>query len=141
IGLALNVLFVVTLVQTGWAPPHTGIAAATSCSALCNAALLLRGLKRAGVYRPRGGWTRLAAQVLGAAAVMTAVLVLGVAQVGDWLALARLERAAALAAAVAGAALVYFAATWAFGLRVVHLRAGGGDNWDGTHDAGRNGPA
>src|SRR5690606_35188645 len=72
VGLALNVLFVVTLAQTGWAPPHAGIASATSVSALCNSALLLRGLRRAGVYMPRGGWARLAAQVLGAAAVMTA---------------------------------------------------------------------
>src|SRR5690606_20988631 len=36
VGLVLNGMFLVTLVQTGWAPPHTGIAAATSSSAPCN---------------------------------------------------------------------------------------------------------
>jgi putative peptidoglycan lipid II flippase len=134
LGVTLNVLLVVLFVETGWAPPHVGIAAATSVSALCNAALLLRGLRRAGTYRPLGGWMRLAAQVLGAAAVMTVALVLGVERIGDWFALERLERVAALMAAVAGAAIVYFAASWLFGMRYAQLRVASSAARDATDD-------
>ena len=47
LGMALSVAFVLVLLRTGWAPAHAGIAAATACSALVNAALLLAGLEAA----------------------------------------------------------------------------------------------
>jgi putative peptidoglycan lipid II flippase len=123
LGMLLNVVFVLALVRYPWAPAHVGIAAATSVSGLLNGMLLLRGLLRSGIYRPRAGWGRLLVQVLGASAVMTAVLLFALRHAENWLLLGSLERVAALAVFVAGAAAVYFAACYAFGLRPRELRA------------------
>jgi putative peptidoglycan lipid II flippase len=122
LSMGLNVVFVVALQRTGWAPPHAGIAAATTCSALFNSALLLRGLLRSGVYRVRPGWRALYAQVIGASVVMTLALVWGLRQVDNWLLLSRLERAMILTVCVGGAAIVYFVVCWLLGLRVRTLR-------------------
>jgi putative peptidoglycan lipid II flippase len=117
IGMALNVGLVLALLATGWAPAHAGIAAATSCSSACNAALLFGALVRSGVYRPGEGWRRLLLQVATAAAAMAAALVAGLAALGDWLDMGGFERLAALAALVGGGAVVYFAACFMLGLR------------------------
>jgi putative peptidoglycan lipid II flippase len=122
LSMILNVVFVVALVQTEWAPAHAGIAAATTCSALFNSALLLKGLLRTGIYRVRPGWRALYAQVLAASAVMTLALIWSLRQVESWLLLGRLERVAILLACVGGAAIVYFSAGWLLGLRVRDLR-------------------
>src|SRR5690606_29305471 len=74
VSLVLNVVFVLVLLATGAAPPHAGLAAATSCSALLNGALLFARLRSEGVHRSGGGWAALGARVLGAAAAMTAFL-------------------------------------------------------------------
>jgi putative peptidoglycan lipid II flippase len=123
LSMILNIVFVVVLVETGWAPPHAGIAAATTCSGLFNSALLLIGLKRAGVYRPEPGWQRLALRVVGASLIMAAALLIGLERIGDWLALGRWERVGALAACVGGGAAVYAAAAYLLGLRLGALRA------------------
>ena len=44
--MILSAAFVLVLLRTGWAPAHAGIAAATACWALVNAALLFAGLRR-----------------------------------------------------------------------------------------------
>jgi putative peptidoglycan lipid II flippase len=117
LGMALSVGLVVVLATTGWAPPHAGIAAATSCSALLNAGLLLRGLRRSGVYRAGAGWWALLLRVLVPSAVMTAALLLALAMWTDWLALGSLARAARIVLLVAGGAAVYFGACYVCGLR------------------------
>ena len=122
LSMALNVVFVLLLVQTGWAPAHAGIAAATSCAAFFNSTFLLIGLLKAGVYRARPGWSALIAQVLAGNFVMAVALVWVLNEVGDWLAMGEIERAARLAVGVAGGALVYFAACYSFGLRPSALR-------------------
>jgi putative peptidoglycan lipid II flippase len=122
IGMALSVVFVVGLAKTGWAPAHAGIAAATSCSALLNAGLLLRGLLRGGVYRAGPTWRALAARVVLSSAVMTGGLLLTLAAAGDWLTMSGLARVAALGLLVAGGAAVYFASCYLCGLRLRHFR-------------------
>jgi putative peptidoglycan lipid II flippase len=117
LSIALNIVFVLVLLETRWAPAHAGIAAATACAGLANAALLLSGLVRSGIYRPGAGWRPLLARVGAAGAVMT-VGVLWVAPPGERFALmSTVERGATVLALVAGAAVVYFAAGWALGLR------------------------
>ena len=69
LSMILSAVFVLVLLRTGWAPAHAGIAAATACSALVNAALLFAGLRRQGVYRARPGWTALAWRVTVPSAV------------------------------------------------------------------------
>jgi putative peptidoglycan lipid II flippase len=123
-GMALSVVFVVALLQTQWAPPHAGIAAATACSALLNASLLLAGLRRTGVYRARPGWRTLAWRVAAPSAAMALALAVALRAAGDWYPLSTTTRIGMLAALVAGGAAVYFAACHIVGLRASELRAG-----------------
>ncbi len=99
-NMALNVAFVVPWVHLALPGPHAGLALATSASAYLNAALLYRGLRRAGVYTPGPGWSQLARQVGVACAVL--VLVLGLAMPGleVWAAWPAWRRVLALAALV-----------------------------------------
>jgi putative peptidoglycan lipid II flippase len=121
LGMALSVAFVVTLARTGWAPPHAGIAAATACSALLNAALLFAGLRRTGIYRARPGWAALAVRVALPSLAMAAALAYALAALGDWTALRSGERVLRLAALVLGGGGVYLAALYVCGLRLTHL--------------------
>jgi putative peptidoglycan lipid II flippase len=120
--MALSVAFAITLLRTGWAPAHAGIAAATACSALLNAALLLQGLRRSGVYRARPGWTALVVRVLLPSVALALALVAGASAIGDWYLMTTLERLAALAVLVIGGAAVYFAACHLVGLRASELK-------------------
>jgi len=122
LGMTLSVAFVLVLVQTGWAPAHAGIAAGTSCSALANAALLLKGLRANGVYRARPGWLQLAWRVGVPSVAMAVALVGGCALAGDWLTMSTLGRVASLAALVGGGGAVYFVACYLVGLRPSELR-------------------
>jgi putative peptidoglycan lipid II flippase len=109
-NMVMNVLLILPL-------QHAGLALATSLSGFINAALLFRGLRRAGVYRPGRGWRRLALQLLLAAAVMTAVLLFGRGDLTQWLAWHAAERAAHLALWIGAAAAAYVASLWLAGLR------------------------
>ena len=122
LGMALSGAFVLLLLWTRWAPAHAGIAAATACSALTNAALLLAGLRRNGIYRARPGWAALAWRVAVPSALMALVLAAGLGATGDWFAMSTLERIARLAAFVFGGAAVYFLACYLVGLRPSELR-------------------
>jgi putative peptidoglycan lipid II flippase len=123
LGMALNVGFVVTLARTGWLSPHTGLAAATSCSAFLNAALLFRGLKRAGVYRSGAGWGALAARAGIAAAAMSAFIVWFVSRLGDWLEMSTWQRIGWLSFSIGAAMIVYFAVCLLVGMRPRELRS------------------
>ena len=56
LNMALNVVLVVSLIRADYYAPHAGLAMATTLSALFNAGLLYRGLRRRGVYTPQPGW-------------------------------------------------------------------------------------
>jgi len=122
LGMALSGAFVLILLWTRWAPAHAGIAAATACSALMNAALLLAGLRRQGIYRARPGWAALAWRVVVPSAVMALAVAGGLFIAGDWFAMSTLERIVSLAAFVVGGAAVYFLACHLVGLRASELR-------------------
>ncbi len=122
LGMTLSVVLVLVLAATGWAPPHAGIAAATSCSALFNSALLLTGLLKTGVYRPRPGWSALAVQVLAGSIAMAVALAAALRALGPWLAMSRPERLAMLAMLVCGGMIVYFGCCYALGMRPRALR-------------------
>ena len=122
LGMVLAVAFVLVLVRTEWAPAHAGIAAATACSALANAGLLLAGLRKQGVYRARAGWTSLAWRVAVPSVVMAVALHVGRIYAGDWLAMGTIQRVASLAVLVGGGAAVYFLACFLVGLRVSDFR-------------------
>jgi putative peptidoglycan lipid II flippase len=122
LGIVLNIIFVLTLLQTGWAPPHVGLAAATTLSSIANATMLYAGLRKAGVYEPGLGWPVLLFRVGVATVLMTVFLVWLLGMAGDWLAMTTLLRSAWLGAAVIGGAAVYFAVGLLAGLRPADLR-------------------
>jgi putative peptidoglycan lipid II flippase len=90
---------------------HAGLALSIGIAALFNALLLLIGLVRRGIYVAQPGWPGFAARVALATAALGAGLA-WVARAADWIALGAQPglRIALLAAALAGAALMYFSA-------------------------------
>ncbi len=121
-NMVLNVVIVVSWLRAGWAAPHAGLALATTLSAFLNAGLLLRGLLRAGVYRPGSGWLTLAGQVLLASLAMAGFLWWAAAAPGDWLSIGVFDRVVALGVAVIGGMSVYFGTLFFLGLRPADLR-------------------
>ncbi|MEO6408046.1 MAG: murein biosynthesis integral membrane protein MurJ [Burkholderiaceae bacterium] len=112
---AMNLVFVPFL-------GHAGLALSIGLGGLVNALWLLIGLRSAGAYVPEPGWAGFALRVALATALLG--IALSVAeQVIDWSGAGGREagRIAALAACLAGAALLYFGTLVASGLRVAQF--------------------
>ncbi|HEU4619673.1 MAG TPA: murein biosynthesis integral membrane protein MurJ, partial [Gammaproteobacteria bacterium] len=122
LNTALSIALVVVLPRTGWAPPHAGLAFATTASGLLNGALLLAGLVRARIYRPLRGWRPLLLQVAAGCVVMAAFLALALERGGDWLEWSKADQVPRLATLVVVAASIYFVTCYALGLRVDAVR-------------------
>ncbi|WP_295392649.1 murein biosynthesis integral membrane protein MurJ [uncultured Thiodictyon sp.] len=118
IAMAVNVVASLLLM---WPLGHTGLALATTLSGLANAALLLCGLRRAAIYRPRPGWGVLLAKGLGANLLMGLVLFLGTGPIDDWLAMSGGRRAVELGLWLLAGGGVYAATLLAVGIRPRHL--------------------
>ncbi len=105
---------VVTLVVTQllnlvlvWQLRHAGLALAISLGACLNAALLLRGLRRRGIYQPQPGWGMFVLKLVLAVCAMSVLLVMLAGDPGSWLAAGALERVARLALLVLTGAGTY----------------------------------
>ncbi|MEZ5641417.1 MAG: murein biosynthesis integral membrane protein MurJ [Burkholderiaceae bacterium] len=97
---------------------HAALTLSIALGAMVNAGWLLVGLIRRGSYRPRPGWALYGLRVAGATLLMSAFLWWAGAHV-DWVGgLHGWARAGWLAAAVAGAAVLYFGALLASGLKL-----------------------
>ena len=109
---ALNVVLVPWL-------GHAGLALSIGLGALVNAALLLGGLLRRGIFKPEPGWLVFSARVLLANLALGAALAWA-AHAIDWTGLQAqwALRAASVAAVLGGVALLYFAVLMACGMRV-----------------------
>lgn len=123
INLALSAALVVPLHLAEVAGTHAALALATSVAALANGALLLRRLRRDGVYRPGPGWWRLGGQVLLASVLMAVVLWRGAGSLETWLDASAGARTTQLLLVSMGGAAVYFASLWLLGLRGAAWRA------------------
>lgn len=97
---------------------HAGLTLSISIAALLNAGLLLVGLMRRGIYRPRPGWLGFGARMLVALALMALVLMAARTWI-DWAALAQapLARGWITLGVVGGTALVFIASLLMTGLR------------------------
>ncbi len=100
----LNALLILGL---GMGP--AALALSIGLAANANAAALLWGLRRRGSYQPAPGWAGFALKVCAASAVMGAAMAWAARRI-DWVALGahELQRAGAMALALALAALLYF---------------------------------
>ena len=114
VAMVANVVFNLLLIGP---MAHAGLALASSLAAWLNAALLLRSLLGAGVYRPRPGWRRLLAQAAFAAVTMSLVLIQLHGPAEDWTTRVGLGRVAMLAGLVAAGAIAWFGALAVSGLR------------------------
>lgn len=108
---AMNAIFVPHL-------GHAGLALSISLGALVNAAWLLVGLRRRGLYRPAPGWGLFLGRVGLATAALTAWLAWAAGRI-DWIGLAAQWgwRIGWLMLVLAGAALLYFGLLVLLGLR------------------------
>jgi putative peptidoglycan lipid II flippase len=113
-NMLLNLLLMLPLA-------HAGLALATTLSACLNAFLLLRGLRRAGVYHPAAGWWSLALRGLAASSLMGVLLWYGTADIASWLDASGWQRAGRLLLWIGVGAVVYFVALLASGVRPRHF--------------------
>jgi len=118
-NIVLNLLLVVPLA-------HAGLALATSLSAFLNSGLLLRALRREGVYRPRPGWPVFVLRCLVAVALMVAIVGWARGGLGDWLERDLTGRALHLGALILGGAAIYAAALYLLGLKPHRLLSAAG---------------
>jgi putative peptidoglycan lipid II flippase len=121
-NMVFNLVVVVPAFLSGFAVPHVLLAVSTGLSAIINAALLYRGLRRDGVFAPSAEWRKLLPRV-ALATVALAAFLWWVS--GDWSAWSdwhAARRALWLAFAVAGGVAVYFGALWVAGTRPRDLK-------------------
>ena len=124
VNLFLNLSFVITMTQTGFEAPHTGLALATSLAAFVNAGLLYRGLRREGVYLPGPGWGGLILKVVFASSVMAIGIAYLAGPLDPWLAATGVTRVSWLLGCVLAGAAAYFATLALLGVRPADFRSG-----------------
>jgi putative peptidoglycan lipid II flippase len=108
---AMNLAFI------GWLQ-HAGLALSIGLAACLNAALLYRGLRRDGIYRPQPGWATFALKLAAALAAMGGALWFAAGSDGDWLRFGIAERVGRLCGLVGLGGSVYFATLWILGFRL-----------------------
>ncbi len=123
INMAFNLAVVVPAYLNGFPVPHALLALSTGLSALINATLLYRGLRRQGVYKPSAQWRRLLPQVGFASVAMGGFLWWASGDWSAWTGWRASERALLLALCVGGGAGVYFLALWLAGTRPRDLKS------------------
>src|SRR5262245_34819070 len=119
VKIAISALVVTQLANVVLVPwlAHAGLALSVSIGACANAALLFVGLWRRGIYMPQAGWGGFALRLaLGLSAMAGWLLWMRVTV--DWQAgeEALATRALILAAIIAAAGGIYFAALWLLGV-------------------------
>jgi len=123
-NMALNFIFVGTLLALAFKGPHTGLALASSVAAYINAGLLYRGLRKQGVYQPEPGWGRVSLAVATGCVSMVAVLLWQIGEPGQWAGGSAVERGTWLTALILFGLVVYGLALLLGGLRRRHLEKG-----------------
>jgi len=121
VRIAIFVLVLTQVMNALFVPwlGHAGLALSVSLGALINAAWLFVGLKRVGAYRPEPGWGGFALRVIGATALLGALLAWAERAI-DWVGLVdhQFQRIGWLALCLGGAALLYFAVLALSGIRL-----------------------
>jgi putative peptidoglycan lipid II flippase len=100
---------------------HAGLAAATTIAAITNAGLLLRGLLKERIFRPKRSWIALMIKALIANLLMGVVIYWGVGTTADWIAMGLGERIWRLPMWILVGGAVYAGALLAMGIRPRHF--------------------
>jgi putative peptidoglycan lipid II flippase len=119
VRIAIAVLVITQMFNAIFVPwlQHAALTLSIALGAMVNALWLLTGLIRRGSFKPLPGWGAFGARVLGATLLMSAFLVWAARQF-DWLGTSTPTRAGLLTAVIAAAALIYFSALAASGLKL-----------------------
>jgi putative peptidoglycan lipid II flippase len=121
VKIAIATLALTQLMNFAFIGPlqHAGLALAIGLGACINASLLLTGLRRRGIYRPRPGWPVFVMKLAIAVCAMGATVWFVAGPATGWLTLGVAERVTRLAGLVAAGASSYFAALWLLGFRLL----------------------
>ncbi|WP_456379300.1 murein biosynthesis integral membrane protein MurJ [Thiolapillus sp.] len=122
IAMAVNMVFNLILI---FPLQHAGLALATSLSAVVNAALLFRGLRKIGIYHPGKEWPWLWLKVTLASLGMAGVILWGMPELGEWAGVGVGTRAIWLGMWIGIGALAYLLLLLLFGIRPQHFRNAG----------------
>lgn len=119
IAMVANMVFNLILI---YPLAHAGLALATAISAFLNAGLLLRGLRKQGVFHWSPGWGRWLVQLGFANLSLAALLLYFAPAANDWLAAGLWQRIEWMSLLIVASIGVYLAVLMLFGLRPRHLR-------------------
>ena len=122
VNFVLSVALAYGLTRAEYEGTHAGLALAISISAVLNAWLLYRGLRREGVITHSSGWRVLLMQVVAAIFVMGACLVTMARPLDWWITASVMDRSIWLVLSVVAGVAVYFAVLLVLGLRPANLR-------------------
>jgi putative peptidoglycan lipid II flippase len=120
-NMIMNLLLVLPLAYY-WNIGHVGLALATSLAAYLNAALLLRGLLRQGIFRFQPGWLSYGSRLLVATLAMAVLVYLLCEEPGQWISWDWQQRAWEMAKICVSGGAVYVLVHLAAGTRLRHLR-------------------
>lgn len=121
VKFAITLILVVGMIQLDYEAPHVGLALATGLSAIFQAWLLYRGLRKDGSFTPLTGWVKFLLQIGVASLLMGLVLYFGVDEFSVWDGWTVFQRAWHLLMWVIIGAGIYFTALLLLGLRPIHF--------------------
>ena len=122
INVVFSLLFAWRLSVMGFDATHAGLAAATSISAIVNAWLLYRGLKRDGVIKHTNGWLPLLLRIAVANLAMAAAVSALGENTAYWLNADVWSKITTLSVTIGVGIAVYFAVLWLLRLRTADFR-------------------
>jgi putative peptidoglycan lipid II flippase len=119
VKIAIVTLLVTQLLNAALIVPlqHAGLALSIGLGACLNAALLLSGLRRKGIYAPQPGWAVFTFKLGVALYAMGVILWICAGSDAWWLQAGGLQRVAGLCALVVVGSGSYFATLWLLGFR------------------------
>ncbi len=104
---------------------HAGLALSIGLASCFNAAMLYRGLRQRGGYRPQPGWAMFIGKLLVAMAVLGVCVGFTAGADALWLHAGSAERVIRLSLLFFGGIAVYFATLFALGFRITDFRRSG----------------
>jgi putative peptidoglycan lipid II flippase len=118
-NMVLNLIFVGAALYFQFYAPHAGMSLASALAGYINAGLLLRWLKREGIFQAQVGWMRFAIQLGCACVALIAVLTTALYvfdQLGGFGTFTSAKRAIGIAASLGTGGLIYLGTLWLLGL-------------------------
>ncbi len=118
VNMVFNLVFVLPWIFLGFEGPHTGLALATSLSAMTNAGLLYRRLRKDNIYQPQLGWKKVWLQVFVANLLMGLFLWFSSSNLLVWQALSSMDSILTLFLLIIGAVSIYFGMLLLLGVKI-----------------------